>query len=162
MYQVCSRILDRENELLRGVEAAQAQVRDTVVRREWAGFEGLLAAINRIGAELEGLEGERSALFGKIFPLAPETDGETGFYRLIAGLPPGERRELGGKYRELKMAGLRVRINNDNLLAYIAGIKVAVSAFIESAFPGRGGRVYSPSGMVMSQDMRCMVLNHRL
>jgi hypothetical protein len=162
MYQICSRILDREKELLKGIEAAQAQVRDTVVRREWAGFEGLLAAINQTGTELGELEGERKALFGKFFPLSPETDDETGFYRLIAGLPPEEQRDLGGKYRELKMAGLRVRINNDNLLAYITGIRAAVSAFIESAFPGRGGRVYSPNGMVMSQDMRCMVLNHRL
>ncbi|MDR1444682.1 MAG: hypothetical protein LBI94_07370 [Treponema sp.] len=161
MYQVCSRILDRENELLNGIEAAQQQVRDTVVKREWAGFEGFLAAIDRIGAELEKQEGERKALFGALFPSSREADGETGFYRLIAGLPPEEQRELGGKYRELKMAGLRVRMNNDNLLVYIAGIKVAVSAFVESAFPGRGGRVYSPSG-IRHQDMRCMVLNHRL
>jgi hypothetical protein len=161
MYQVCSRILDRENELLKGIEAAQIQVRDTVVKREWTGFEGFLAAIGRIGAELEELEGERRALFEKLFPPFREKDEESGFYRLIAGLPPEEQRELGGKYRELKMAGLRIRMNNDNLLAYIAGIRAMVSAFFESAFPGRGGRIYSPSG-VRQQDMRSMVLNHRL
>jgi hypothetical protein len=178
MYQVCSRILNRENELLKDIEAAQKQVREAVVKREWADFEKFQAQLGRIGTELEGLEGERKALFGGQSPSGsenspgtpgipgtsrtPRTNEETGFYRLIAGLSPGEQRELTGKYRELRMAGMRVRIHNDNLLAYIAGIRSAMSAFIESVFPGRKGRVYSRSGAVVPQDMRSMVLNRSL
>jgi hypothetical protein len=159
MYKLCSRILGREIEVLRDVAEAQRLVRDAVVRREWAGFETLLAAVGRTAAELEGLEGERKALFGK---LSGFSDDETGFYQLIASLLPEEQRELRAIYRELKMAVLRIKINNENLLAYIAGIKTVVSAFIESAFPDRKGRVYSRSGAVMPQDMRCMVLNRSL
>ncbi|MDR0399365.1 MAG: hypothetical protein LBH51_00300 [Treponema sp.] len=170
MYQVCARILDRETELLNSVEAAQKRVREAVVRREWADFERLQSAMDRIGAELAELEGERKALFGEFPPPQPGFPGESGgesggpggeggFYRLIAGLSPEEQRDLTGKYRELRMAGLRVRINNDNLLAYTGGIRAAVSAFIESAFPDRKGRVYSRSGAVVPQDMRSMVLN---
>jgi hypothetical protein len=175
MYQVCSRVLDRETELLIGIEAAQKQVREAVVKREWADFEKLQARLGRIGAELEGLEGERKALFGGQSPSgsgnSPEVPGipgtpgvneETGFYRLIAGLSPAEQRDLTGKYRELRLAGLRVRIHNDNLLAYIAGIRSAMSAFIESVFPDRKGRVYSRSGAVVPQDMRSMVLDRSL
>jgi hypothetical protein len=177
MYQVCSRILDRETELLKGIEAAQKQVREAVVKREWADFEKFQARLGRIGTELEGLEGERKALFGGQAPSGNEnypgtpgttkdgasgTGGETGFYRLIAGLSPREQRKLTEQYRELRMAGIRVRINNDNLLAYIAGIRSTMSAFIESVFPGRKGRVYSRSGAVIPQDMRSMVLNRSL
>jgi hypothetical protein len=172
MYQVCSRVLNRETELLKGIEAAQKQVREAVVKREWADFEKLQAQIGRIGAELEGLEGERKALFygqaplgGGNSPETPETSGineEIGFYRFIAGLPPAEQRDLAEQYRELRTAGLKVRINNDNLLAYIAGIKASMSAFIESAFPDRRGRVYSRNGAVVPQDMRSMVLNRSL
>jgi hypothetical protein len=169
MYQVCSRVLDRETELLTSIEAAQKQVREAVIKREWADFEKLQARLGRIGTELEGLEGERKALFngqspagGGNSPGTPGTDEETGFYRLIAGLPSTEQRDLTGKYRELKLAGLRVRINNDNLLAYIAGIRSAMSAFIESVFPDRKGRVYSRSGAVVPQDMRSMVLDRSL
>jgi hypothetical protein len=184
MYQICSRILNRENELLNGIAAAQTQVREAVVKREWADFENLQALLGRIGAELEGLEGERKTLFCGCPPAGPgsspepspgpqnpenskppETalaNEEAGFFRLIAGLPPGEQRELAGKYRELRMAGIRVRINNDNLLAYIAGIRSTMSAFIESVFPDRKGRVYSRSGAVVPQDMRSMVLNRSL
>jgi hypothetical protein len=169
MYQVCSRILDREKELLNGIEAVQKQVREAVVKREWADFESLQTLLGRVGVELEELDGERKALFGGYTqvkagnsPGAAEIDEEAGFYRLTAGLPPEEQRKLAGKYRELRMAGLRVRINNDNLLAYIAGIKSTMSAFIESVFPDRKGRVYSRSGAVVPQDMRSMVLNRSL
>ncbi|MDR2747141.1 MAG: hypothetical protein LBB77_06785 [Treponema sp.] len=162
MYTLCSQVLDREIELLRGIGEAQKQVWTAVVKREWTDFEVLLPMTGRIGAELEKLEGERKALFSKLPGFSNDTDIETGFYRLITSLPPDEQKNLTTKYRELKMAGLRVQINNENLLAYITGVKATISAFIESAFPDRKGRVYTRSGTVVSQDMRCMVLNHSL
>jgi hypothetical protein len=160
MYELCSQVLEREVELLRGIGEAQKRVWDAVVKREWTDFEALLSMAGRIGTELAELEGERQALFAKL----PGFSGglETGFYRLTASLPPDEQKELRTKYRELKLAGLRVRINNENLLAYIAGVKATMSAFIESAFPDRKGRVYTRKGAVVPQDMRCMVLNHSL
>jgi hypothetical protein len=166
MYQLCARILSRETELLKGIQAAQKQVREAVAKREWADFDRLQSALNQIGEELRGLEGERKALFSEspresAGKFDAET-GEAGFYRFIEGLPPGEQRDLSGKYRELRMAGLRARIDNDNLLAYTAGLKTLVSAFIESAFPDRKGRVYSRSGAVAPRDMRSMVLSHSL
>jgi hypothetical protein len=177
MYTRCSRVLEREIELLRSVGDTQKQVWDAVLKREWAGFEALLAMTGPIGAELERLEGERKALFNG-FPASAggqtnqtgqsaqpgqaAADDETGFYRLISPLPPEERGDLAAKYRELKMAALRIRTNNENLLAYIAGIRATMSAFVESAFPDRKGRLYTRRGAAAPQDMRCMVLNHRL
>ncbi|MDR2178259.1 MAG: flagellar protein FlgN [Treponema sp.] len=160
MHKVCSQVLGREAELLQGIAEAQKRVRNAVIKRKWADFETILAAIGRTAAELEGLERERKALFGKLSGGFP--DNEAGFYRFLAFLPPGEQKELTAKYRELKIAALRIKINNENLLAYITGIKATMSAFIESAFPDRRGRVYSRSGAVMPQDMRCMVLNRSL
>jgi hypothetical protein len=162
MYKLCSQVLEREIELLRGIGEAQKQVWDAVIKREWTDFEALLAMTGRIGAELEGLEGERRVLFAKLPGFSAGMDPEAGFYRLVLSLPPEGQREMTAKYRELKMAGLRVRINNENLLSYIAGIKATMAAFIESAFPDRKGRVYTRSGAVVPQDMRCMVLNHSL
>ncbi|MDR3146998.1 MAG: hypothetical protein LBU00_01320 [Treponema sp.] len=162
MYEFCSQVLGREVELLQGIVEAQQRVRDAVLRREWTDFEALLSLIERSAAGLEALEGERRALFGKDPAASGLPDDESGFYRLIASLSPDEQRDLKVKYRQLKMTALRIRINNENLLAYIAGIKATMSAFIASAFPDRRGRVYSRSGAVIHQDMRCMVLNHSL
>ncbi|MDR2374851.1 MAG: hypothetical protein LBD96_00260 [Treponema sp.] len=162
MYKLCSRVLEREAGILAAVEESQKQVRNAVVKREWTGFEALLAMIDRAAAELEGLEEERKALFSRLPGFSAGHDHETGFYRFIASLPFDEQKKLTAQYRELKMAALRIRINNENLLTYIAGIKVTMSAFIESAFPDRKGRLYSRSGTVIRQDMRCMVLNRSL
>jgi hypothetical protein len=169
MYALCSRILGQEIEALQSIAGAQQQVWEAVLKREWTGFEALLAMTGRIGAELENLEGERQGLFRELPGFSGDRDGktgettdETGFYRLIAPLPPEERKELAAKYRELRMAVLRVKINNENLLAYIAGVRATMSAFIESAFPDRKGRLYTRRGAVAPPDMRCMVLNRRL
>jgi hypothetical protein len=162
MYELCSRVLERETELLRGIGETQKRVWNAALKREWTDFETFLTAIGRNAAELESLEDERKAVFGKISGVSGLSDDETGFYRLIAPLPPDEQKKLTTKYRELRMAVLRVRINNENLLAYIAGIRGLMSAFIESAFPDRKGRVYSRDGAVTPQDMRCMVLNRSL
>ncbi|MDR0731411.1 MAG: flagellar protein FlgN [Treponema sp.] len=162
MYKLCFQVLRRETGLLEAIGEAQKQVRDAVVKREWPGFEALLTMIDRTAVELEGLEAERKALFDKLPGVSAYPDNETGFYRFIASLPFDEQKELRAQYRELKIAALRVKINNENLLTYIAGIKATVSAFIESAFPDRKGRLYSRSGTVRPQDMRGMVLNRSL
>jgi hypothetical protein len=162
MHKLCSQVLGREIEALRGIGEAQKQVWEAVVKREWTDFDALLSLIGRTAAGLEGLEGERKALFAGTPGFFGARDEESGFYRFIASLPPEDHQELAGKYRELKMAALRIRLNNENLLVYISGIKAAMSAFIESAYPDRKGRLYSRNGAAAPQDMRCMVLNHRL
>jgi hypothetical protein len=162
IYEACSQVLGRETELLCGIEVAQKQVWDAVIKREWTDFEGLLAMMDRIGTELGELEEERKRVIGELAegPSKNGWEGENGsFYRLIAGLPEDERKELSGLYRELKMAGIRVRIANDNLLSYIAEVKATMTGFIEAAFPDRKGKVYSRNGAVVPADMRSMVLN---
>ncbi|MDR0668731.1 MAG: hypothetical protein LBF95_01500 [Treponema sp.] len=162
MYNLCSQILKREAGLLETVGKTQQRVWNAVVKREWTGFEALLLTMDRTAAELEELEGERKALFRDLPGFSAGEDHETGFYRFITSLPPDEHQVLAAAYRELKMASLRIRINNENLLSYLSGIKATMSAFIESAFPDRKGRLYSRSGTVRPQDMRCMVLNRSL
>jgi hypothetical protein len=160
LYDVCSQVLGRETELLRAVEAAQKRVWDAVVRREWADFEALMAGMDRIGDELGRLEAERMGLVREL--AADSGGGGEDFYAVVALLPPGERYDLAERYRGLKMAGLRVRVANESLLAYMAGIKGTMAGFIGAVFPDRKGRVYSRSGAVVPQDMRSMVLNRRL
>jgi hypothetical protein len=159
-------VLGRETELLCGIEAAQKQVWDAVIKREWTDFESLISMMDRIGTELAGLEEERQQVIHKLSDELTGSSGPAGgeaenssFYRLISTLPEPERKELTDLYRQLKMAGLRVRIANDNLLAYLAEVKTTMSGFIEAAFPDRKGRVYSRSGAVVPADMRSMVLN---
>jgi hypothetical protein len=160
VYAVCSQVLGREIELLCDIEAAQKRVWDAVVKREWTDFEALMAGMGLIGAELGRLEDQR---MGLVKELTADSGGRgDDFYALTAPLPAPERHELTEKYRGLKMAGLRVRMANESLLAYMAGIKTTMAGFIEAAFPDRKGRVYSRSGAVVPQDMRSMVLNRSL
>jgi hypothetical protein len=157
IYEACSQVLGRETELLCGIEEAQKQVWDAIIKRQWTDFEALMSMMDRIAMELTGLEEERGQIVHSL--QQGDDDENVRFYRLLSALPEIERKELTGRYRELKMASLRVRIANDNLLIYIAEVKATMAGFIEAAFPDRKGRVYSRSGAVVPADMRSMVLN---
>jgi hypothetical protein len=152
-----SSVLRRETELLTEIGSLQKQVWETVLNRVWENFEGLMESLNVLGAEFRVLEQERAGLMGE-FAGEGLREGES-FYRLASRLPGPEGRELAGLYRNLKGETLRVRIASDSLLNYLGEARATASGFLEAAFPGRKGRVYSRQGALIPADMRSMVLN---
>jgi hypothetical protein len=151
-----SSVLRRETGLLTEIGSLQKKVWETVLNRVWEDFEGLMGALNVLGAEFQVLEQERAGLMAGFG--GPAREGES-FYRLVSRLPGPEGRELAGLYRNLKSETLRVRISNDSLLDYLGEAKTTVTGFLEAAFPDRKGRVYSRRGALIPADMRSMVLN---
>jgi hypothetical protein len=152
-----SSVLRREAGLLREIGSLQKKVWETVLNRVWENFEGLMESLKLLGAEFQALEQERAGLMAE-FAGEGLREGES-FYRLASRLPGSEGRELTGLYRNLKSETLRVRISNESLLNYLGEAKAAASGFLEAAFPGRKGRVYSRQGALIPADMRSMVLN---
>jgi len=161
-FAACAAVMGREIALLRRAglvqEKAQAQAR----AREWAGFGKIEAETERLGRELRALDAEREAFFEALGRLVPRTrPGESApFYALAAALPLEERRELGRLYRELQMETLRVRSAGECFAAFLSEARNMTAAFLEAAFPARGGRLYTRKGAQAAQDLRSMVINH--
>jgi hypothetical protein len=154
----CTAILRKEIELLEKIPALQTLVRDAVINREWADYEGYLEAIGRIGTDFEVLETERNRLFTAVIP--ENTDEKGRFYAMSARLPEHERNELTALYRHLKLQTLQIRLANDTLMDYIKETKNAISGMLESAYPDRKGKIYSRNGVEREADMKSVVLNH--
>jgi hypothetical protein len=152
----CMVILRKEIGLLEKIPPLQVLVRDAVINREWADYEGYLEAIGRIGAEFEVLETERNRLFGEL----DATDETDRFYAMSARLPEHERNELTALYRQLKVQTLQIRLANDTLMDYIKETKNAISGILENAYPDRKGKIYSRNGAEREADMKSVVLNH--
>ncbi|MDR3146733.1 MAG: hypothetical protein LBU21_10690 [Treponema sp.] len=148
-------ILCRERELAAAVSELQISVKKAVLNREWADFEKAMETLARLGGEFEGLDAERAALFEK-------GDGQRGFYALAARLPAAEREELSAVYRALKLDILRIKLENDALMAYLGEARIMIAGFLEAVFPERKGRLYSRRGTRVEADMRSLVLNKRL
>ena len=157
-FEKCRDILLKESELVQRIACLQNLIREAVLNREWAGFESHFSALSAMGGEFNLLEGERELLFAG---LCGQDDGKGGFYAFAASLPEEQRGELSAIYRSLKLETLRVRMAGETLMGYIAGARAAMAGFFEIAFPGRGGKIYTPYGTPVSHDMRSMVLNQR-
>jgi hypothetical protein len=158
-YRACAGLLAGEAEILRKIASLQEAVKTAVMNRDWADFEGLLGALREYGESFENLEKERLRFFSASEDAGSGGDGWVGFYTLIARLPPAEREELSAAYRALRLETLRMRLGNEALLEYLNEARSAVAAFLEAAFPERGGKLYSRRGIHAASDMRSMVFN---
>ena len=134
-------------------EASRLQklVDSAVKNREWTDFDAHLSSFNSCSVKLAEMEKEREELFG-------EAD-TSSFYTLCLCYTPQQRSELTEIYRSLKLEALKVRLANNALLMYLDEIRSTMAGFFELAFPDRGGKMYTPSGVPVSHDMRSMVLN---
>jgi hypothetical protein len=167
MYEKCRDILLKESELVQNAAIIQEKIRLAVVNKEWTVFEDHLGTMNEIEYKLDNLEKEREQLFS-VFEVTlhqksfcENLDAKGRFYKLVSILPESQRNDLTSIYRSLKIEALKLRMANETLMTYLAGIKAALKDFFEMAFPDRGGKMYTNQGTHLSHDMRSMVLNTR-
>jgi hypothetical protein len=156
MFEKCKAVLLEETELVQKIALLQDKVRNAVINREWTNFEEYIGELNAAGGQFAILEAEREGLFP---PAGGTGDEKSRFYAAVSTLPAGQRNELTGIYRNLKMEAIKVRLSNEAFLAYLAEAKTTLAAFLDLAFPDRGGRIYTRHGRTLSQDMRSVVLN---
>jgi hypothetical protein len=156
-YGACVATLEAETGLVKRIGEAQERVRRAVMERKWSGFTQEQRELERLGGEFEGLEAKRLRYFSLL-----SKGEELPFYALAAKLPPEERRGLTEAYRGLKLETLKIRSAGESLADYLGEAKTLVSAFLEAAFPVRGGKLYSRKGLRVPQDIRSMVVNRRV
>lgn len=151
----CIRMLRAQLDLLCRLQATQEIVRTAVLKRDWEGFDTLVARMDAYANEFSLLEEERLALWRA---LGLESEGGR-FYQSIVLFPEEERLELSTLFRRLKLETLRVKLANDTLAAYIQQAKLTIHSFLNAAFPDRRGRLYSRRGHSVDAEMRSIVLD---
>jgi hypothetical protein len=160
-YERCVLVLGREIEVLQKTGALQNIIRKAVLDREWTDFEAHNQTLRELGFEFEALEAERLGLLAEINAAGGQGEEKRRFYALISCFSPEPRNELAGMYRALKLEAMRVRMANEALVTYLAGLKSAMTGILAAAFPDRAGRLYTHQGTQSAPDMRSVVLNRR-
>ncbi|MDR1787945.1 MAG: hypothetical protein LBR16_05790 [Treponema sp.] len=170
-FSACTEVLAREIALLKRTALVQEEARSAAAVREWSGFAKRQRDAERLGREFDRLEAERCALFAALGESlsgrgSPKAEGlpceGTPFYALCAVLTESERIEMGKLYRELKFEAVKVKMMQQSFVQYLEEIKNVAAAFIESAFPSRGGKLYSALGSRIPADMRSMIVNRQV
>jgi len=165
IYEKCRDILLQEFELIQNAVTVQEKIRLAVTEHEWATFEDSMGVMNAIENKLVSLEAEREQLFSVFKTLihqqsfSDNLDEKGRFYELVSLLPENQRNDLTSIYRSLKIEAIKLKMANDALLAYLNGVKSTLKEFFDSAFPERGGSIYTREGTHFSNDFRSMVLN---
>jgi hypothetical protein len=159
LHEQCILILGQEKEILKKVSARQHILWQAVVNREWTDFETHNQVVNVLGEEFEALEAERERLLSECGFAGGQGDEKKRFYTLVSCFSSDLRNELTALYRDLKIETMRVRMFNERLLSYLAGVKTMMTGFLEAVFPERAGRLYTPQGTQAAADMRSVVLN---
>jgi len=165
IYEKCRDILLLECELVQNAVVLQEKIRKAVTQKDLAVFEDNLCAMNEIECKMEGLENEREKLFTVFEAIVHQKsfseslDAKSRFYKLVSILPENQRNDLTSIYRSLKIEALKLRMANDTLMTYLAGVKATLKDFFELAFPERSVKTYTNQGTHLSHDMRSMVLN---
>ena len=164
IYEKCRDILVRECELVQETVVIQEKIRFAVINREWTDFEDHLKSMNIIENKLVGLEQEREEIFSVFDSLVRKnttdvSDAGNRFYSIVSHLPDNQRNELTTIYRSLKLESLKLRLANESVMTYLDGLKSTFKEIFDIAFPDRAGKMYSPQGVHLSQDMRSMVVN---
>ena len=164
-YEKCREILLSECEIIQNAAITQEKLRVAIMNREWADFESHSNDMNAIEIKMAAFEREREQLFTAFEALTRQNtytgmnDAKGRFYAMASFLPEEQRNDLTAIYRSLKMETLKLRLANEALMTYMAGIKATLSEFFSLAFPERAGKLYTPRGTHFSHDMRSMVLN---
>jgi hypothetical protein len=164
IYEKCKDILLRESELIQIAAEMQENLRLAVIEREWDSIEDRFKAINEVEEKMAVLESEREELFAD-FELTQnhddiaDMDAKSRFILITKHLPENQQNDLLIIYSNLKMEAMKLRMANETLVTYLAGIKSIVKEFFELAFPDRAGKMYTSRGTHHSNDMRSMMLN---
>ena len=166
-FNDCVSALEQEIALLQKISLVQDSVHQAVMTREWTDFDWKIAEINQLGEEFSRLESFRIEVFGALieklrFDGRLPNEEEPSFYTLAAKLPQDECRLLSGLFRDLKMATLKLKAQNETFKNYLNEIKTITAAWLEAIFPVQGGRLYTRKGRQAAGEMHSMVLNHRI
>jgi hypothetical protein len=84
------------------------------------------------------------------------------FEELLTRLPPEDRDELFGLYRQLKLAVIRVKGNAGLLGFYLRSLSGTVQKVLEELFPHRRGTIYSRSGKSRDAGEDSMVVHRHI
>lgn len=153
--------LEKQSELLAEFRRKEAELQEAIIERDWPAMDAVIPELERLGDELEELEGQRAAaVAASKEELGLEADSP--FPELLAKVEPQDRAELTSLYRTLQIAVLRVRNQTSGIDAYVRNSVRTANTVLGEIFPERKGTLYSRSGAHRPAHGTAIVLDHEL
>ncbi len=155
------RVLNSQIELLERTAIEHRELQSAVIGRDWRALEEYMSRLNVRSGELSELERQRHRAYRELREQLGLGTGD-GFYEVLTRLDNGPRSRLAERYRNLKVAVMRLAGQNGNLESYVAASSETLEQVLGELFPQRKGTIYGRSGAATAKDSRAFVVNRTL
>lgn len=152
--------MEQEAACLEEYALAQGNFGVALHGRDWPGLERSVHGLEDLAARVSALEAARAAAEASLRSALALHDG--GFYHLALALREPERSEALDLHRRLRVAAMRVRIENQAAGEYATGAHALIGAVLEELFPEKRGKIYGRSGRARETGRDALVLDTAL
>lgn len=139
----------------------QRAVAGAVRARDWPALE---KSLERAAAAAESVSAAE-ALRARAWEAFLDETGlpvDSSVFRAALALPVEYRSTLNDAYRQLRLAAMRARIENDALSGFVGSAASTLRETMEALFPERKGRIYGKTGRPRHAAPGAMILDTAL
>jgi hypothetical protein len=152
-------LLEQQTGLINTLARQELELQQYIADREWSEVDRTIVRMSVTSEAITRAEEERNAAF---LDLSPEPGGSVEFSAVIARLPVEVRGEISRRYRELKVAVLRLQSYTANMDSYLRAALATSRGVLRELFPEHSPRGYSSDGQGrLGEGTALMVNQHR-
>ncbi len=149
-------LMDREIEQMERFSREEEVLQRAVLSKDWPAMECSLRSMRELSDRVNEIEDERARVFEEMKREkgVPDTGS---FYDLLVHIPSEERVSLSEKYRNLKVAVLRVKGFTGGIETYLTSASVTLQEVLSDLFPGYRQDTYGKNGSRQVKQERLFV-----
>ncbi len=149
-------LLERQTALIDKLAVRELELQQKVADRDWTAVESLIEEMTRISEAIAQVEEERNDTF---LELAYALGGDSSFSSVLSRLPGDARESLSQRYRELKVAVLRLQSHTANMDAYLRSSLATNRTVLRELFPDFAAPGYSSDGQGRIESGTALMVN---
>lgn len=149
-------LLERQTELIEDLARREGALQDRVADQDWSAVEVLIGEMIVTSEAITAVEEQRNSTFLEI---ACALGGETDFAVVLSRLPQEVRSEISLRYRDLKVAVLRLQSRTSDMDAYLRSSMATNRAVLRELFPEHAAPGYSADGQGRMQAGTALMIN---
>lgn len=152
-------LLEQQTGLINTLARQELELQQYISDRQWSEVDRTIARMSVTSEAIAAAEEKRNAAFMEI---SPGSTGGGEFSALIARLPLEIREDISRRYRDLKVAVLRLQSCTANMDSYLRAALATNRGVLRELFPEHTPSGYSSDGQGrLGEGTALMVNQHR-
>lgn len=149
-------LLERQTLLIEQLSRHEVALQNRVTERDWSEVEVLINEMTSVSEAIAEVEESRNSAFLEI---AGALGVDTDFAAVLSRLPGPVRDSISRRYRDLKVAVLRLQSHTANMDAYMRSSLATNRSVLRELFPEHAAPGYSSDGQGRIEAGTALMVN---